>query len=271
MNPLPIPRESTTCPRPAAASPPLGPGYSVVLLPPPYRPDDLRPTTTDAARASAPPGLLVGVRLTRPRARTQPLLELVQELSRQVPWSPVVVLLDLPLEESLAAIARLAPLPLRAVALIGEPLPSILREVLTDPATPPTGVVEWLRARPIRLNPGQVELLERLFALAPKYADVSRLLDAARIPFSSTRFRLHKRRLPPPGQWFQLARALHAALLLQRHPELSAVAAAHRLGFADHSALVHLLRRRCGAGARLVHYALGWEPGSGQAHECQPG
>src|SRR5690606_16863514 len=68
-----------------------------------------------------------------------------------------------------------------------------------------------------------------------------------------------KRGLPSPSRWFQVARALHAALRIQARPDASMTAIALEMGFADHSALAHLLRRCLGVQAGMIRGTLGWE------------
>jgi AraC-like DNA-binding protein len=199
------------------------------------------------------------MQIHRPNPDIGALQALIRDLSQQVPSCPVVVLLQVPPEEGLLVISRLAPLQLRAVVPHGPLMLPILRGALTDRATLPRSVIDWLRLRAIRLNPHVVDLLECFFTDAPEHADLSSLLEAHRIPQSTARFRLQKKSLPAPSQWFQLARALHAALRLQADPDASMAAVAQQMGFADHSALAHLLRRSLGVRARSIRGTLGWE------------
>lgn len=243
----------------SVSSRPLPADPSIVVLCPPYDPERVFLASGDLRSAAEVPGTIVGVRLSRPEVEREGLRALIRGLSQRAPSCPVVILLAMPPEAALLIAARLAPLRARAVVPTGESMQSVLREALTDPTTLPDGVVDWLRMRSIRLSPNLAYLLERIFALGPEHADIGSLLESLRMPQATARFRLRKRRLPPPGQWFQLARALHAALLLQAEPERSTASVAARLGFADHSALAHLLRRTCRAQAREVRHTLGWE------------
>jgi AraC-like DNA-binding protein len=171
----------------------------------------------------------------------------------------VVVLLKMEPDDAVLTATRLAPLRLRAVVSLGPGMQAILRDVLTDPITLARDVVDWLQLRPIRLNPNQAHLLDRIFAAAPHHADLTTLLEHFRIPQSSARFRLRKRGLPSPNRWFQVARAIHAALRLQARPDQGVATIARQLGFADHSALAHLLRRSINVTANEVRGTLGWE------------
>jgi AraC-like DNA-binding protein len=232
---------------------------SVLLLHPPYEVPDLRPALPGLNGSTAAPGSIIGVQLSCAGFDVAEVKDVVRDLSRQAPSCPVVVLLRMAADDGVLAAARLAPAGFRAVVPIGPSMPGLLRDALTDPATLARDVIEWLQAQSIRLNPNQVYLLERIITAAPEHAEVSRLLAESRLPESSSRFRLRKRGLPPPVQWFQLARALHAALRLQARPELSVLAVASQFGFADHSAVAHLLRRCFGTTATEIRDTLGWE------------
>ena len=243
----------------SASVPPRSASHPIFLLRPPYGPRDLRAALPDLKAAAEIPGTVVGVQVHRPEVDLGALEAVVRDLAQHIPSCPVVVILQVPPEEGLLVATRLAPLPLRAVVPRGPLMLPILRDALTDSAALPHRVVAWLRLRTVRLNPNLVELLEQLFTDAPEHADLTSLLDAHRVPQATARFRLRKKSLPPPSQWFQLARALHAALRLQAEPDASMTAVAQKLGFADHSALAHLLRRSLGVRASEVRGTLGWE------------
>ena len=238
--------------------PPLRPSHPIVVLRPPYEERDLRSAFPDLDTATAQAGTVVGVQVSRPCVDPGALRALVIDLSKRVAC-PVVMLLQMSPEDALAAAARLAPMRFRAVAPLGPGMQAILRDSLTDSSMLAQGVVDWLQLRSIRLNPNQADLVETIFAAAPRHEDLSTLLDRHRIPQSSARFRLKKRGLPSPARWFQLARALHAALRLQARPDLSVATVARQLGFADHSALAHLLRRSLHGTAHEIRGTLGWE------------
>jgi AraC-like DNA-binding protein len=205
------------------------------------------------------PGSIVGAQITRPVVDTAPLLALNRDLSRRRPDCRVGVFLAMEPEDVVLTATRLAPLRFRAVVAVGPGMESVLREVLTDPTTLARDVVDWLEQRSIRLNPNQANLLERILAEAADHADLTTLLEHCVIPSSSARFRLRKRGLPSPTQWFQLARALHAALRLQAGPDVPLATLARQLGFVDHSALAHLLRRTLGVTSNEIRGTLGWE------------
>lgn len=240
---------------PAAEPAPL----PALLLRPPYqRPE---PFVAAPGRASLERslGAVLAIAVSRPTTDPHAIEAATRELSGRVPWCPVVVLLRMPPEEALEAAARLSPLPIRAMVPETDSMASLLRASLTDPTRMPEEVIAWLRRRAVALNANTAELIEFILALAPAHPSVASLLDRCRIPTTTARFRLHKKRLPGPSRWFHAARALHAALHLQAYPDAPARAAAYRLGLTDHSALVHLLRRTFGVNVREIRCGLGWE------------
>jgi AraC-like DNA-binding protein len=233
--------------------------HPVLLLLPPYEDPDRRVALPALKAGVRPAGTVVAVEVTRPLTTSDSLHSFVREVSLRCPDCPVVVLLRMRSEEALVASARLAPARFRAVVQVGPQMVSILRDALTDTTSFPRDVVEWLRLRSLRLNANQADLLEKIFAFAPHHHDVTTLLAEAGVPTSTARFRLRKRGLPRPGRWFQVARALHAALRLQAQPDLSTASLAYQLGFSDHSALAHLLRRSLAVTSNQIRGNLGWE------------
>lgn len=231
----------------------------VVVLRPGYERAGGPVLLTGRAPVAEPPGTILALRLDRPCVDPHAVEQLTQEISLRAPTCPVVVLLRMSPEDALLTAVRLASLRIRAVVPEVEPLRPLLVPLLTDPAALPRGAVAWLQDRGIRLSPNTAALVEGILAGAPAHATLGSLLDQLHVPISSARFRMRKKGLPAPGRWFQAGRALHAALLLQANPEASTATIAQRLGFADHSALAHLLRRTFRVRARMIRQTLGWE------------
>lgn len=238
--------------------PPLRSNYPIVLLRPPYEERDIRSALPELDRAIEQPGILVGVQISQPSIDPGALRALVTDLSMRTAC-PIILLLQMSASDGILAAGRLAPMRFRAIAPIGPAMQSILRDSLTDPSMLAQDVVSWLQLRSIRLNPNQAHIIHAVFAAAPLHADLTSLLDHYRISQSSARFRLKKRGLPSPTRWFQLARSIHAALRLQARSDQSVTAIARELGFADHSALAHLLRRSLNITANEIRGTLGWE------------
>ncbi len=205
------------------------------------------------------PGNILGVRVSCPRTELATLRPLILDLSKRNPDCPVVVFLDMTPEEGVSTAGRLSSSRFRAVVPLGSQTYDILRDILTDRSVLARDVVDWLHLHSLRLNPNQADLLEKVFAAASLHRDVAGVLGHFRISQSSARFRLRKRGLPAPGRWLHVARALHAALHLQARPGVPVSVVAGELGFADHSALVHLFQRSFGVSVREIRNTLGWE------------
>lgn len=156
-------------------------------------------------------------------------------------------------------IQRATQLHVRGVIIEGEPLPDTLRACLTAPVDLPGDVVDWLTLRLPRLSPHVAELCRVIFRHAPHEAQLEVLLRHAGESSRTARSRLRKLALPAPAHWHQVARAVHAALRLQRCPSESLFELAMQLGYSDHSALSHQLQRLFGMRSSQVRRLLGWE------------
>src|SRR5690606_31837757 len=152
--------------------PPLRPSHPIVLLRPPYDERDLRSALPDLATTAAQPGSLVGVQISRASVDPGALRALVTDLSKLVAC-PVVMLLQMSPEDGVLTAARLAPMRFRAVAPLGPGMQAVLRDSLTDPSTVAQGLVDWLQLRSIRRNPNQADLIQTIFAAAPRHEDLT--------------------------------------------------------------------------------------------------
>lgn len=233
--------------------------FPLLLLRPPYERAGGRFYATGRPYVPEVPGTILAIRLDRPCVDAHAVERLSHELSLRAPTCAVVVLLRMSPEDALLTAVRLAPLRIRAVVPEAEPLRPLLSPRLTDAAAMPAAARAWLQDHQVRLNPNTAALVEGILAAAQEHPSLGSLLAELRVPLSSARFRMRKKGLPSPSRWFQTARALHAALILQASPETSTAAIAHRLGFADHSALAHLLRRTFGIRSCAIRDTLGWE------------
>jgi AraC-like DNA-binding protein len=186
------------------------------------------------------------------------LNETMRRLRSEAPLLPLALRVDATRVNVLNAAIQIAQMPVRAV-IGGEGYAHSLRRQLTRPADLPGDVIEWLSLRGIRFSPAVRHLLHGIFALAPHSPTVAPLLVRIGTSESSARFRLQKKCLPPPGRWLQVARALTAALHLQARPDRALLPLALSLGYADHSALSHLLGRAFGSRPSEIRERLGWE------------
>jgi AraC-like DNA-binding protein len=226
------------------------------LAPPYHRP--IRCREVSGEYGDLPAGSVLMVEVSSEPRDWGVLHGTLRRLRTEAPLCPLALRIDPLRVNVLNAAIRIAQMPVRAV--IGDDdYPRALRRQLTRPADLPGDVVEWLTLRGIRLTPSIRHLLHGIFALAPHSPTVAPLLVRIGTSESSARFRLQKKCLPPPGRWLQAARALNAALHLQSRPDRALLPLALSLGYADHSALSHLLGRAFGVRPAEIRERLGWE------------
>jgi hypothetical protein len=242
--------------RPAADS---GGEHAIALLRPPYERIEHQTGWSSLDGRPSIPGLIAGVQIDRPLDDCVTLDETIRRLRHRCPATPVVLLLHVPPENGLFVAAHAARSGVRAVVWAGQPVGEALRRSLTADSALPDDVVEWLALCGLRLSPLVSTLIHQIVALAPSHDSLTDLLSAAGIPETSARFRMHKKRLPPPSRWYQAARALHAALRIQAEPRTCLMRLAHALGYADHSALSQLVYRAFGVRPGMIRGTLGWE------------
>lgn len=230
---------------------------AIFHLAPPYeRPARWRQVSGEAE--GLPAGTVLLIELASEPRDWSTLQTTMRRLRAEAPLLPIALRIDPLRVNVLNAAIQIAQMPVRAV--IGdEDCSRALRRQLTRPADLPGDVVDWLTLRGIRLTPSLKHLLHGIFALAPHSPAVAPLLVRIGTSESSARFRLQKKCLPPPGRWLQAARALNAALHLQSRPDRALLPLALSLGYADHSALSHLLGRAFGVRPAEIRERLGWE------------
>lgn len=246
-------------PAPRLAPPPKldGPG-TVALIRAPY--DRLEPIAVlPSPEAGHRPGTVIGILINRPAEDFARLETMIQTVQAASPLTPVVLMLGVGLEDGLLLSSRAARLGVRSIASERETVRSALRRTLTERAGLAGEVVDWLGRYGVRLSPLVATLVSQIVGLAPRCENLGTLLAAVGVPETSARFRMSKKRLPPPSRWFQAARALHAALAIQAEPEVSLLRIAHRLGYADHSALSQLVHRSFRVRPGAIRGTLGWE------------
>lgn len=194
-------------------------------------------------------------------ARDWPALETaVPALRARHPAAPVI--LHIGNEDPAEAIhyaRRAAFLYVRAILIDGEDVATTLRSVITQPVNLAGDVIEWLEMQSVPLPPEAQHLVRAIVHLAPRYHTVRDLLESIDHIEEAVRKRFHHRGIAPPSRWFGMARALHAALALQRAPNIPLFDAALDLGYSDHSALSRQMLRIFGLRPSVVRTQLGWE------------
>jgi len=236
------------------------PPLAVSIITPPYvafscavnldriRPTDLCPGTIF--------GLEVRERANDLDAHKSSLLHIRQ----RHPAVPLVLRLRGAFDAESAHLIQVATqLHVRGVLLDGEPVRETLSRFLTEPVDLPADVVEWFSLRHPAMPPQLADLIRKIFLYGPSRDAVQQLFSEIGESTRTARARCHKLALPPPSGWLQAARAVHAALCLQRAQSTPLLELAMDLGYSDHSALSHQLARLFGAPASAIRRTLGWE------------
>lgn len=237
----------------------LAPVYPILHLRPPYTPSATTVMVREIDVTKIVPGSVLALHVSSRDVDWPSCAETVRGLRHRLPAVPVVLSLGPELIDGLYVAAQASKASVRAVVPGHAPLGESLRRPLTSRDNLGPEVVEWLTLFGLRLSPMLNHLIEQIFTNAPHFTEVGQLLSSIGAAESSTRFRFRKKRLPAPSRWFQAARGLHAALQIQLEPRKSILAHACALGYADHSALCHQMKRVFGTTPALVRQTLGWE------------
>jgi AraC-like DNA-binding protein len=241
---------------PGAGSRPPAIPYPLWCAQPPYDRDRLLGgLTEDALR----PGSVL-IMDVHPVPRDPAALEsALRAVKARAPSTPVLLRAAADIDDLLTLATLGAGIRAQGVVLRGQPLAGALRTQLTRPAHLPEQVGAWLALKGVRMAPALADLIRQIFARAPFHTEISSLCREIGAVESSARFRCAKKRLPPPSRWLQAARAVHASLRLQADPDRALLPLALELGYADHSALSHQIRRTFGVRPGEVRRVLGWE------------
>ncbi|HEX6534028.1 MAG TPA: helix-turn-helix domain-containing protein [Gemmatimonadaceae bacterium] len=236
------------------------PALAIFPIAPPYIRFDPASDADHLCPCELSPGTIFGLQICgRPRS-VEALGQPLHRIRSRFPAVPIVLRLSQPLDAEAVHLTQLATqLHVRGAIVEPEPVHQTLRRLLTNPVDLASDVVEWLSVRGPRLPPVVSHLVRQIFRLAPGRAEVRALLEEIGESARTARARCRKLGLPPPAGWLQVARAVHAALFLQRAPSTPLLEAAMRLGYSDHSALSHQLRRLFGMRTEVVRRNIGWE------------
>jgi AraC-like DNA-binding protein len=235
------------------------PVYPILHLKPPYTPSATAIMVREVDTTKIVPGSVLALHITARSVNWTECAETVRGLRRRLPSVPIVLSLGPDISDGLFLAGQAARSSVRAVVAGNAPLGESLRRPLTSTQTLGPDVVEWLSLFGLRLSPTLSHLISQIFADAPRFTEIGALLQSIGAAESSTRFRFRKKGLPAPSRWLQAARGLHAALRIQLEPEKSILAHACALGYADHSALCHQMKRVFGTTPAAVRETLGWE------------
>jgi hypothetical protein len=206
------------------------------------------------------PGAIFGLELGPRPWDLEPFKCDLLHLRQTHPAVPVVLRLGEELDVEAAHVIQVAAqLHVRGVIVDGDPIRETLCRFLTEPVDLAADVVEWLSLQRPAMPPQFVELIRKIFLHGETNAALQNLFSDLGESTRTARARCRKLALPPPSDWLQAARAVRAALCLQRTPSTPLLELAMDLGYCDHSALSHQLMRVFGAPAGAIRHTLGWE------------
>ena len=237
----------------------LSPVYPILHLRPPYTPGVTGIMVREVDVHKIVPGSVLAIHVNARSVDWSACSGVIRRLRHRLPGVPVVLSLGPEIADGLQLAAQAARSSVRAVVAGNAPLGEALRRPLTSVDTLGPDVVDWLPLFGLRLSPTLNHLIAQIFGDAPRFTEIGALLRQVGAAESSTRFRFRKKGLPAPSRWLQAARAVHAALRIQFEPEKSILAHACALGYADHSALCHQMKRVFGTTPASIRPTLGWE------------
>lgn len=236
------------------------PALAVCPITPPYARFAPASDAEQLSPREMSPGTVFGLEVHGRPCAAESLRQPLHHIRRRFPAVPMVLRLSQPLDPEAVHLTQLATqLRVRGTIVEPEPVHQTLRRLLADPVDLAADVEEWLSVRGPRLPPVLSHLVRQIFRLAPGRAEVLALLAEIGESARTARARCRKLGLPPPAGWLQAARAVHAALCLQRAPSTPLLETAMYLGYCDHSALSHQLRRLFGMRTGVIRRGLGWE------------
>jgi AraC-like DNA-binding protein len=206
------------------------------------------------------PGAIFGLELARRRWDPEPLRCRLLRLRRRHPAVPVVLRLQPDIDVETAHLIQVAAqMHTRGVIVDGDPIRDTLCRFLTEPVDLAADVVEWFSLRWPAMPPQLTDLIRKIFLHGATRTAEQKLFNDLGESTRTARARCRKLAIPPPSSWLHAARALHAALCLQRAQSTPLLQLAMDLGYSDHSALSHQLIRVFGAPAGAIRRTLGWE------------
>lgn len=244
-------------PQPAASD--AGPAPRIRLACPPYTARTAAPAGSVTASPSAPAGTLLILELPATAVGWPVLRQQVWTLRQAAPRMPVILHIRPDNVESIQLVRRAGELRVRGV-LVGDcDVAATLRPVLADPTDLGSDVEEWLRLRGMILPPGISLCIGEVFRAAARGEPPARTAERLGLAERRTRARFRRAGLPSPGQWMQAARALAAALHVQREPDQPLLSIALQHGYGDHSSLSQQVARLFRVRPGSVRGTLGWE------------
>lgn len=215
-----------------------------------------------SGRVPLPPGSVLALKVDA-GARVSEVEEMIRQwvpaLRVRHPAVPVVLWVAMDARAVLPLLLRAATLGVSGAVAEDDAVAAGLRESLASPFRVGAGVVEGLRLRRWRVPARAGTLVEQLVDGSAEHAELGPLLHRLREPGGAVCSYLRNHRLPAARDWFQLGRALHAVLALQREPDRPVQEVARGLRYSEAASLSRQLQQVFGARPTCVRSLLGWE------------
>lgn len=233
---------------------------SISCLRPPYTRPESFAAPGDQHPVSLALGALLVVSLGDHTLREASAERGVADLRSRFPAFPLILSVGrVTPHEAMELGVRARMLHFRAVLIETPPSRQALCDALTDPTDLGADVLEWFALRRVRLQPQLASFVGAVFQNARGVEGLTALLSGSGCPDRTVRAQCRKVGAVSPGHWFQLARATHAALSLERERAKSLLNLALDLGYHDQSGLIHQLDRLFGLRPSEIRPLLGWE------------
>jgi len=233
---------------------------AVFQIPPPYDQYEAVPDLSVLTPRDLPDAAVLAIGLDPPRHVLDEAAALVPQLRTRFPAAPIVLRMAPDADAADLELTRRAEeLHMRAVLVEGEPLRAQLRRNLTNSASVPDEIEQWLPIRLPGLAPGVRQMIGLIVRLAPGFTEVSALLGTLGHAERTARTWFQRAGVPGPGKWLAAAHAVHAALRLQAEESLPLLTIAVECGYSDHSSLSRQSLRLFGVRPGVIRRTLGWE------------
>ncbi len=205
-------------------------------------------------------GSVLVVRVEEPVAEWDYCAVIIAVFRRRTPGVPIVVwAVGASLAEFEAAAAGARDLGVRAIVR-GTPLEvESVRRQLTDAGHLAADVIRYLAEFNLVYN-GEEDILRIILDGAPNHRTVGDLARESGCSLRTWRYRMRFNPAGSPSRWFNLARALHAMLALQRSPRASIESVALSMGYADGATFSRQCTHLFGGRPGHLRLTLGWEP-----------
>lgn len=232
----------------------------VSRLAPPYERYEVVPDLGALAPADLPDACLLAIDAGSPGEEWGTVGPLVRDLRARFPAASLMLRLGEGADDGrLDWVRRAGTLGVRAVVADDEPPRPTLRRILTDAATLPEDLEQWLALRVPKASATVVRVVGETVRLSPGFTEISPLLRSLGHAERTVRTWFRRAGVPGPGAWLAAAHAVRTALRLQADDRAPLLTLAVDCGYSDHSSLSRQSLRLFGVRPGRVRQTLGWQ------------